>query len=61
VARVHAFGDDALGEHDAVGLAALIRRGEISPAEAAKAALARANQVDPTLRGRPSGGRGSAR
>ncbi|HEX4252140.1 MAG TPA: amidase [Pseudonocardia sp.] len=48
--RVHAFGDDALGDHDAVGLAALIRRGEISPAEAAKAALARANQVDPTLR-----------
>ncbi|GAA5161337.1 amidase [Pseudonocardia eucalypti] len=48
---VHAFTDDALADHDAVALAGLIRSGEISAAEAAKAALARARQVDPVLRG----------
>lgn len=47
--RVHAFGDDALGEHDGVGLAALIRRGELSAAEVAKAARERAARVDPAL------------
>ena len=31
--RVHAFGDDALGEDDAVGLAARIGSGEVSSAE----------------------------
>ncbi|MFE0700527.1 amidase family protein [Streptomyces sp. NPDC058872] len=39
--RVHAFRDDALGEHDAVGLAAAIRRGEIGAAEAARDAAER--------------------
>jgi len=47
--RVHAFGDDALGEHDAVAIARLVARGELSPAEVAAAAVARAGQVDATL------------
>ncbi|MBT2467757.1 amidase [Streptomyces sp. ISL-66] len=46
---VHAFRDDALGEHDAVGLAAAIRRGEISPAEAARDARERVRAVDGRL------------
>jgi amidase len=44
--RVHAFADDALGDHDAVGLAEEIRAGRISPAEAVTAAIARAEKVD---------------
>jgi len=48
--RVHAFGDDALGTHDAVALAEAVRRGEVSPQELADAAVARARRVDPTLR-----------
>jgi Asp-tRNAAsn/Glu-tRNAGln amidotransferase A subunit and related amidases len=47
--RVHAFGDDALGEHDAVALAQLVKDGEVSPQELAAAAIARARQVDPQL------------
>ncbi|MFJ3791016.1 amidase [Kitasatospora sp. NPDC090091] len=47
--RVHAFGDDALGEHDAVALAALVRAREVSPAELAAAAAARAERVDAAL------------
>ncbi|MFE2107306.1 amidase [Kitasatospora sp. NPDC059463] len=47
--RVHAYGDDALGEHDAVALAALVRAGEVSPAELAAAAVARAERVDAAL------------
>ncbi|MDX3619516.1 amidase [Streptomyces europaeiscabiei] len=46
---VHAFRDDALGEHDAVGLAAAIRRGEVSPAEAARDAAERVRAVDARL------------
>ncbi|QFR02201.1 amidase [Streptomyces phaeolivaceus] len=46
---VHAFRDDALGEHDAVGLAAAIRRGEVSPAEAARAAQERVRAIDARL------------
>ncbi|ULQ45538.1 amidase [Flagellatimonas centrodinii] len=38
----HAFRDDALGDDDAVGLAARIASGEISAAEACEAAIARA-------------------
>jgi amidase len=48
--RVHAFGDDALGEHDAVGLAELVRAGEVSPQELATAAAERAGKVDERLR-----------
>ena len=47
--RVHAFTDDALGEHDAVGLAAEIREGRVSAAEAVEAAITRAEAVDPLL------------
>ncbi|CAM5289222.1 putative amidase AmiB2 [Streptomyces avidinii] len=46
---MHAFRDDALGEHDAVGLAAAIRRGEVSPAEAARDAGERVRAVDARL------------
>jgi amidase len=46
---VHAFGDDALGELDAVGLAARIRRGEVSAREVTAAAIARAQRVEPQL------------
>jgi amidase len=44
-ARLHAFRDDALAAHDAVALAALIARGEISAQEACAAAVARAEAV----------------
>jgi amidase len=47
--RVHAFGDDALGEHDAVALARLVKDGEVSAPELASAAIARARRVDPKL------------
>ncbi|MFF5445634.1 amidase [Streptomyces sp. NPDC012888] len=46
---VHAFRDDALGEHDAVGLAAAIRRGEVGAAEAARAAAERVRAVETRL------------
>src|SRR4051794_10570015 len=48
-ARVHAFTDDALSDHDAVAVADLIRKGEISAREAAEAAVARAEKVEPEL------------
>jgi amidase len=48
-ARVHAFTDDALSDHDAVAIADLIRKGEISAREAADAAIARAEKVEPEL------------
>jgi len=47
--RVHAFTDDALGEHDAVGLAEEIRAGRISALEAVDAAIARVEQLQPEL------------
>ena len=49
--RVHAIGDDALGDHDAVGLAAEIRAGRVSPVEAVEAAIARVERVQPELNG----------
>lgn len=49
--RVHAFTDDALGEHDAVGLAEEIRSGRVSALEAVDAAIARVEKVNPTLNG----------
>lgn len=49
--QVHAFRDDALGEHDAVGLATAIRRGDISAVDAAQAAVGRATCVEPHLNG----------
>ncbi|MBW0014031.1 amidase [Mycobacterium sp.] len=47
--HVHAFGDDALGELDAVGLAEAIRAGRLDRAEVTEAAIARAEAVDPVL------------
>ncbi|MFI7003255.1 amidase [Nocardia sp. NPDC050175] len=44
--RIHSFADDALGEHDAVALAELVRSGERSPRELAAAAVERARQVE---------------
>ena len=49
--RVHAFGDDALGDHDAVGLAEAIRTGRVGAAEVIEAAIARAEAVNPALNG----------
>ncbi|MFX0578180.1 amidase [Nocardia nepalensis] len=48
--RFHAFTDDVLADHDAVTIAELVRRREISAGEVAEAARARAAHVDPTLR-----------
>ncbi|WP_234327182.1 amidase [Streptomyces sp. NRRL WC-3742] len=47
--RVHAFADDALGAHDAVALAALVRSGEADPRELVAAAVARAARIDAAL------------
>ena len=49
--RKHAFGDDALGEHDAVGLAEEIRAGRVSRQEAVEAAIARTRVLDESLSG----------
>ena len=49
--RVHAFGDDALGDHDAVGLAGEIRSGRVSRREAVKAAVERTRVLDEVLDG----------
>lgn len=49
--RVHAFSDDALGDHDAVGLAAEIRAGRVSPLEVVEAAIARLELLQPELNG----------
>jgi amidase len=46
---VHAFGNDVLGEHDAVGLAELVANGEIGRGEVIAAAIARAAELDPQL------------
>ncbi|MEV4940797.1 amidase [Streptomyces zaomyceticus] len=48
-ATVHAFRDDALGEHDAVGLAAAIRSGEVGAAEVARDAAERVREVQKRL------------
>ncbi|MFJ9694309.1 amidase [Kitasatospora sp. NPDC101183] len=47
--RVHAFADDALGEHDAVALADLVRTGGAGPRELVAAAVARAARIDAAL------------
>jgi amidase len=43
--RLHAFRNDVLGDHDAVGVADRIQRGEISAAEACAAAIERSKSV----------------
>ncbi|OBA81761.1 amidase [Mycobacterium sp. 1164966.3] len=49
--RIHAFGDDALGELDAVGLADAIRAEWVSRTDVVEAAIARAEAVNPALNG----------
>jgi amidase len=49
VSRVHAFGDDALGNLDAVGLTAAIRDGEVSIPEVVEAAISRTERLQPDL------------
>jgi amidase len=49
--HVHAFGDDALGELDAVALADAIKAGRVTRAEAVEAAIARTEAVNPALNG----------
>jgi amidase len=49
--RVHAFGDDALGDLDAVGLADAIKTGQVSRADLVEAAIARTEAVNPALNG----------
>ena len=49
--RIDAFGDDALGDHDAVGLVDALRAGQVSAAELVEAAIARTEAVNPTLNG----------
>jgi amidase len=46
---VHAFCDDALADHDAVHLARMVREREVSAAELTRAAIARAERVQPSL------------
>ena len=49
--RVHAFGDDALGDHDAVGLAEQIAERRVSRREVVEAAIARTRRLDLHLSG----------
>jgi amidase len=49
--RIHAFGDDALGDHDAVGLVEALHAGEASIPDVVEAAIARAERVQPELNG----------
>lgn len=51
MARIHAFGDDALADLDAVGVAAALRSGTVSRQEVIDAAIARAEAVNPDLNG----------
>lgn len=51
MSRIHAFGDDALADHDAVGLVEALRAGRVSPRELVEAAIARTEAVNPALNG----------
>jgi amidase len=51
VSRIHAFGDDALGDLDAVGLVEALQSGRVSVPELVDAAIARTEAVNPTLNG----------
>ncbi|MFV0494653.1 amidase [Mycobacterium sp.] len=51
MARIHAFGDDALGDLDAVGVAEALRSGRVAAAEVIEAAIARTEAVNPELNG----------
>jgi amidase len=49
--HIHAFGDDALGDLDAVGLVEALQSGAVSRTELVDAAIARAEAVNPALDG----------
>ncbi|MCK0175101.1 MULTISPECIES: amidase [Mycobacteriaceae] len=49
--RINAFGDDALGARDAVGIVEALRDGEVSRRELVDAAIARTEAVNPALNG----------
>jgi amidase len=49
--RVHAFGDDALGDLDAVAIAGAIKSGQLARADVIDAAIARTEAVNPALNG----------
>lgn len=49
VTRVHAFGDDALGSLDAVGLVEAIQEGQVAIPEVVDAAIARTERLQPEL------------
>ena len=49
--RVHAFGDDALGDLDATALADALRSGRVALTDVVEAAIARAEAVNPALNG----------
>jgi amidase len=49
--RIHAFGDDGLGDLDAVGLVEDLRAGRVAAAELVDAAIARTEKVNPALNG----------
>ncbi len=51
MSRIHAFGDDALGDLDAVGLVEALQTGKVSASELVEAAIARTEAVNPTLNG----------
>jgi amidase len=51
VTRIHAFGDDALSDLDAVGLVDALQTGRVSVPELVDAAIARTEAVNPTLNG----------
>lgn len=48
--RVHSFTDDILGDLDAVAIAELIRKKEVSALEVTEATISRAERVNPTLK-----------
>jgi len=49
--RVHGFADDALGDHDAVGLVEELRAGRVDPSELVEAAIDRTERLNPDLNG----------
>jgi amidase len=49
--HVHAFGDDALGDLDTVGLVDALKSGRVGRAEVVEAAIARTEAVNPALNG----------
>jgi amidase len=49
--HVHAFGDDALGHLDAIGLIDALNSGRVGRAEVVEAAIARTEAVNPALNG----------